>query len=282
MVKISKTLLPEHITYPVEEDDLRLGDLSQVYDVVNRNSDTLLITIGDSWTHGLLLPDRLNQVYGSLVATDLNADWLNIALPGHGNFWITLRFVEAIELIKTLDYTKIYIVCTFTEIGRSLTSNQDSFINYRKWLRNYQGNNIYTDFLKFINTSCIDKINEYAAQDPRVTVRIGLTWLDALGFSTEKNCFEKSWLDVIRENNHMPLDHMCYAALHGLENLKRAQEFFPNAADFLEWYNDLVEAGIQRLDFMARYPDWFQNKHTLAPGHRLWADHVTNCLKDLK
>lgn len=282
MVKISKQLLPDYITYPKDEDDLRLGDLSQIYDVVNRNSDTLLITVGDSWTYGLLLPDRTKQVYGSLVAAELNADWLNISLPGHGNFWITARLVETIDLIKTLDYIKIYIICTFTEIGRSLISSQDDFINYRKWLRNYQGNNIYIDFLKFINTSCIDKINEYASDDPRVTLRIGLTWLDALGFSTDKNCFDKSWIDIIRENNSMPLDHVCYAAMHGLEHLKRAQDFFSNAADFLEWYNDMVEAGTQRLDFIARYPDWFNNKHTSAAGHRLWADYVTNCLKELR
>jgi hypothetical protein len=282
MVKISEELLSEYITYPVKEDNLKLGDLSHVYSVVNRNSDTLVITVGDSWTYGLLLPDRMKQVYGSLVAAELNADWLNISLPGQGNFWITARFVETIELIKTLNYNKIYIVCTFTEIGRSLISHLDNFIDYRKWLRNYQGNNIYTDFLQFINTSCIDRINEHAAQDPRVTVRIGLTWPDALGFSPEKNCFDKSWLDVIRENNVMPIDHVCYAAMHGIEHLKRAQNFFSNAADFLEWYNHVVEAGTQRLDFMARYPDWFENKHTLAPGHQLWANYIINCLKESK
>jgi hypothetical protein len=56
------------------------------------NSEQLLITVGDSWTYGDSLgqtrvrdgrddPDyRLSQVYGSLMAEELNADWINLAL----------------------------------------------------------------------------------------------------------------------------------------------------------------------------------------------------------
>lgn len=278
MVKISKQLLPEYITYPTS-DELHFDDLTQVYDVVSRNSDTLLITVGDSWSYGLELPDRTNQVYGNLVAENIAADWLNISLPGQGNFWITARVEEIMQLIKILDYRKIYIICMFTEIGRSMISHLDGFVKYRSWLAGYTGQEIYQDFLKFINESCVDRIVELTSTDPRVTLHIGTTWPDALGLSNE-HCFKVTWLDVIRLANDLPLDHVCYSAMHGLDHLKRAQSFFPNAADFLEWYNDMISVATQRLDFMHQHPEHFKNCHTRPLGHRIWADYVINCLQE--
>ncbi len=281
-MKITRQLLKDYITYPTTKDNLRLEDSTQVYDVVSCDSDTLLITIGDSWTYGLMLTDRSTQTYGKLVSEQLKADWLNISLPGQSNFWMTQRLIEAVNLIKNLDYSKIYIVCAFTEIGRSLVSHVDEFIDYQEWVSSYQGKDIYTDFLEFINVSCINHMNEHAAKDPRITVKIGMTWPDPLGFSTDKNCFEKTWLDVIREHVPMPLDHVCYSAMHGLENLKRAQQFFPNTANFLEWYNDMMDAGTKRLDFMRSYPDHFAYYHPQAHCQQYWADYVVDSLKESK
>lgn len=279
MVKVSDSLLPEFLTYPTREE-LHTGEISNVYTTVSNNSDTLLITIGDSWTYGLELDNRLEQVYGRLVSQALSADWLNVSCPGQGNFWITERFVEVTELIKQLDYKKIYVVCVFTEIGRSIVSHLDGFINYRRWFSHYKGTDIHNDFLHFVNTECINRINEYAT-DPRIVLRIGTTWQDPLGFTVEKNCFEKTWLDVIRQHVQIPVDHTCYSAMHGLVHLKRTEGFFPDKSEFMEWHNGAIDAGINRLDLMRNNPEYFRNHHTLAAGQKYWADYVVSCLRDI-
>lgn len=280
MVKVSQPILPEFLTYPTK-DELHIGNIDEVYTAISNNSDTLLVTIGDSWTYGLELDDRLQQVYGRIVSDSLQADWLNIACPGQGNFWITERFVEAVKLVKTLDYKKIYVICVFTEIGRSIVSHLDGFINYRRWLSQYNGSDIHNDFLKFVNVECINRINEYAITDPRIVLRIGTTWQDPLGFSVEKNCFESTWLEVIKQHVGFEVDHTCYLAMHGLVHLKRTQGFFPDQSKFMEWHNNAIDAGIRRLDLMRNNPEFFRNHHTLAAGQKYWADYVISCLEEV-
>lgn len=64
---------------------------------LDRGSDTLVISVGDSWTWGDALgnifPDntkddkeaRFNNCYGRLISDYYNADWLNFAVCGTGN-----------------------------------------------------------------------------------------------------------------------------------------------------------------------------------------------------
>ena len=49
---------------------------------------TLLVTIGDSWTWGDGIDNRVNNVYGRRLSNMLNSDWINIAWPGTANNWI--------------------------------------------------------------------------------------------------------------------------------------------------------------------------------------------------
>ena len=59
-------------------------------DFVSRDSDTLLVTVGDSWTWGagLARDKRKNCVWGNLVSEMIQADWLNLAQPGQSNQWM--------------------------------------------------------------------------------------------------------------------------------------------------------------------------------------------------
>ena len=63
----------------------------------NRDSDSMIITVGDSWTYGDSLgktcvreglddtQHRLAHVYGNLISQELGVDWINLALPGISN-----------------------------------------------------------------------------------------------------------------------------------------------------------------------------------------------------
>ena len=76
--------------------DLTRGNIADFTSI--SSGDTLLITIGESWTWGDSLPDnRLKNVWGYRLATKLQIDWLNIARCGASNFWI---FYQLSELIR--------------------------------------------------------------------------------------------------------------------------------------------------------------------------------------
>ena len=91
-----------------------------------QNKDTLLITVGDSWTWGDHLgnidwdkasddPCRLQQIYGRLLADKLNSDWVNLARPGCSNYWMLEKMQDIKPYIQMSNYKKIYMVVTLTE-----------------------------------------------------------------------------------------------------------------------------------------------------------------------
>lgn len=116
------------------------------YHEKDRVSDTLLMTVGDSWTWGDSLGNtsaglgrddrsyRLSKIYGNLVADDLVLDHINIGLPGLSNFDMLQRF-RRVHAGLTRSYQKVYVVFTLTEIGRDyaggLLAQKESWENIR-------------------------------------------------------------------------------------------------------------------------------------------------------
>ena len=92
------------------------------------NSEQLLITVGDSWTYGDSLgqtrvrdgrddPEhRLTHVYGSLIAEELKADWINLALPGISNNMMCTWLAQLLS--RHVHGKDTVCVITLTESGR--------------------------------------------------------------------------------------------------------------------------------------------------------------------
>ena len=84
--------------------------INNPYCYKSRDSDRLIITIGDSWTYGDSLGKtkvrngiddteyRLNHVYGNILTEQLAADWMNLALPGGSNFWMLNSLGQLLEI----------------------------------------------------------------------------------------------------------------------------------------------------------------------------------------
>jgi hypothetical protein len=81
-------------------------DVPEFY--INNNKETLVITIGDSWTWGDSLGSiphtdtddldaRQTQVYGKHIADELNADWINCGYCGWGNIRIIRKLYEFVS-----------------------------------------------------------------------------------------------------------------------------------------------------------------------------------------
>jgi hypothetical protein len=93
------------------------------------NSEQLLITVGDSWTYGDSLgqtrvrdgrddPEhRLSHVYGSLIAEELKADWINLALPGISNNMMCTWLAQLLS--RHVHGKDTVCVITLTESGSS-------------------------------------------------------------------------------------------------------------------------------------------------------------------
>jgi hypothetical protein len=270
-MKLTKDILPLHFTLASPKNS-HYKVITNTFDFIDNNSDSLVVTIGDSWTWGsdISIDDnediRLSCVYGRLISDKLGSDWFNLSQPGAGNFWIADRAEELSKIIPQLEYKKIIVVCTLTEIGRSFDSHHDRYIDYHSWFKN----NDYNNFLEFLNKECINRIIK--AIDEKTQLRIGTNFVDPIGFDDTEIYLKKSWLDCIT-----PTTDVCYVATHGIDHLDNAREFFQSQTDFLTWSSNLITLANKRLTVLSdqRY---FRSAHPLKDGHEIWSNYILKSL----
>ena len=241
------------------------NEMVNTYDFISRKSKTLCVTIGESWTWGSALNDRVNDVYGSQLAAMLDADWLNLGLPGVGNHFIANKVVELNKL--ELEYDNIFVFCTFTEIGRRLNSQYDQHINFTDW-KDSQLTLNFDNFLLMLNNDCVEIINNNSNNFTNTI--IGSNFVNPLGFNDST-----FWLDLLETTRNKT----CYAALHGLYNLVTTIPELLNLSidekdQFKDWAAHLLDAGKERVQIMGK-SDQFDGDHPkFRSGHEVWAKHL--------
>ena len=116
------TYLSEEQTNMVVEPNRRW------YHELSRNSQSLLITVGDSWTWGDSLGGtnaptfdnyrhRTTHIYGHIIAEMLDSDFINVGMPGQSNLYILMHLDLVLKSLKK-SYKSIKVIFTLTESGR--------------------------------------------------------------------------------------------------------------------------------------------------------------------
>lgn len=264
-MRLTKEILPDYFTVASAHNS-HYQNQTNTFDFVNRNSDTLVVTVGDSWTWGSDLDSstRLYEVYGNLIAMQLQADFLNLAQPGSNNFFIAERVEELGNIVPQLEYKTIYLICTFTETGRSFNSHHDVYIDYVLW---FQQNKL-DNFLTFLNKECYNRIYS-AAKQHHMILRIGTNFIDAVGFRADV----LPWFRQLKIN--CPIS-TCVGHT-GVNRLFEVKKFVQNQEDFKLWFNNLVDESMY-VDKICRSAPLF-NAHPLAPGHKIWANSILETIK---
>lgn len=251
--------------------------------LVEVGSDTLLVTIGDSWTFGgsmkYLLPDnatnddvrqfRKENVFGAQLAKKLNADWLNVAIPAVSNRWMVDQFKILSCIRPDLRYTKVFVVLTLTEVGRELQYNECTELNLSAMTS-------VDMFVKELSKFTQKQIEDYVTAD--MTVIVGRNYID--DSYNSKLMLEKSWLDIIMEAG---VDTQKFATESFIlaRPLGSIDDNFKNFSipreQFLNEMADMFDAAQERIAALTRsrfniHKQGYQ--HPNVEGHRLWADYV--------
>lgn len=140
------------------------------YHEVDRNSDTLVIALGDSWTWGdrlgrttLKFDDRLYRTahnYGAVIANTLECDLINLGFPGQSNFHIMNMFMEIFPTI-TRSYKKCHVLFTLTEPGREIPY---MFQNQREHYNELRGES-WPEFDHIMSRQATDSSIEFARDE---------------------------------------------------------------------------------------------------------------------
>lgn len=241
---------------------------------VNNKSDKLVVTIGDSWTWGRNLTEneeeRVSLIYGRLVSDAIKADWLNLGQIGSGNFWLSKKVKELSKLIPGLHYEHIYVICTFTEVGRAFNSDLDRHINYVEW---FDDNTNYYDLLRLLNNSVIDEITKYLDNFSHITLKIGTNFVEPIGFENldKTILLSKSWLNVCLPD--MSESECFLVSSFVVDALREAKTFCNVGINFDKWIHELIDAALIRQKLLGDRTK-FKYGHPLKLQHECWAEYI--------
>jgi len=296
MIKLSPDNLIQYFTLPnVNTTESLLG--KNPYDIVTRDSNTLLVTIGDSWTWGADLTAkhiglhidrncddnyRLDNVYGGVLADYLQADFLNLGEPGSSNWHIARKLAELANISHDLSYQKIIIICIFTETGRDFNSLDDVTIDYRDWLiNNVVDYTSYYDFLKFVNQQISAKIiKSLTSLSSACKIYFGTNFVDPIGYEQLQEYFlDYSWLKIICQRNNLAyMPDACYMVFPWvIEKFECLFDFAPelDRDQWLIWMSELAEDANVRATLCKKDSVNFnQLLHPTASNHRYFAEYL--------
>ena len=123
---------------------------------LDRGKDTLLLTVGDSWTWGdSMVPDsqeyRQNHIWGKHLSDHLNCDWINYAFKGGGNNYI----------LHALEYFLSKLIKNYRPLLDEKKYNvfkSDSWCSYNDYLKN-TNHDFIEELYDFYFAEIVDIIN---------------------------------------------------------------------------------------------------------------------------
>ena len=297
MLHLSSENLYDYFSTATSQDSATIVG-KKLFDFVDRQSKTLVITIGDSWTWGADLTQtklqgthlsrlhddnyRIEHVFGNLIADHLQADFLNLGESGAGNWRLLKKFQELADMHHLLDYEKIFVFGIWTELGRDLDSHFDRHVDYRSWLLdnivNYEN---YYDFMHFINNYISNEVSRVITRfDKKYKFYFGTNFVDPIGVDgLSRYWMDQTWLQVICEkNNRIYQPAHCYTVFPWcIEKFRMVFDVAPelDRNQWLKWVTEITEHANLRAQVCARDDILFLNLlHPSAHGHRNWANYM--------
>jgi len=264
------------------------------YDYVDRGSDTLLVTIGDSWTWGSGIDGvfnvvniteednfRRNHLYGNLISKEKKWNWLNLGFYSMGNQWIADKVFELRALLPHLEFKKIIVMCVLTGTARWFHTWQDGHVDYKSHFVNNAMTKIqhYENFLLDINREVIGQITHLTNSAGNVRLLVGTNGVDHCGFDSlrHEQIIPLPWYRLLTDTklNGISVDIDSIKYLPSIENYLSSDQKFA----FQKWMMTKIDQAEKQTDVIKNMRDVsLDGFHPTFNGHRIWAEYI---LKDV-
>lgn len=267
-------------------DPNKPADLVDPYHVEINNKDTLVVTIGDSWTWGDSLEKRLDEVYGKLLSTHYDADWVNIGGCGYSNSWILLcAHLIASQSAKLAKYKQVVFVITLTENGRDIQGYSSRPFDYISAYQKLAGSTkLYDCALTDIENEWynnIVKLGNLVGNNTKIVLGQNFVWHSNLAAIAHPSIIvlEDNWIEVLADYQkmHRPIrTNLVTGWIFDSINTINAILNIKNTTPFKSWslpYIDLANQVNEWLD-LSNLNNKKASKHPRALGHRIWADYI--------
>lgn len=274
------------------------------------NSDTLLVTLGDSWTWGMEVagyhdfvnfqlahweisqdvitntnPDRINNLFGYTISDTIKADWLNLGVPALGNMQIANQIQTLSNVIPSLTYSKIIIIVTLTEVGRWFNTECDTALNHSEILKIVEQTNNPDQLLCELNRFVIKQILSSLTPFPHCNLLVGTNFVDAIGLDElpEHQYLTTPWYKLL--NIEYPTRTYITNEL-AWSNLMRSADdgLIPKDLHLIvkPWLLDLIDSAEKSSSKLLAseyiYNCTNMSAHPTKEGHRIWANYILDHL----
>lgn len=265
-------------------DSGSVSNPSDHYQVEINNRDTLVVTVGDSWTWGDSLEKRLDEAYGKLLSRHYDADWINIGGRGYSNSWVLLHTkLVAAQSDELKKYKKVIFVITLTENGRDITGYSVRPFDYISAYRSLLGSTeLYDCALLDIENewyNSIINLGDCVGANTTIIVGQNFVWHKKISEITHPSItvLENNWIEVLADYQRIPLPvrtNLVTGWIFNSVNTVNSILSIENTAPFKVWslpYIDLANQVNKWLD-ASDLNNKKASKHPNALGHQLWAD----------
>lgn len=257
--------------------------------------DTLVVTVGDSFTWGQDLPtdQRLELVFGNCLAKSLDADWLNVAQVGASNSWILRYASQVIDLLANdTQYKKIYFIVTLTESGREVGLDCEYDPSWEKY--NISDPLLYDNILEDLEHSWCDKIHTIQQKlDSRYWFYIGqnFAWhqgVDQTCRDLEINASDNTWVELIyrAKGIEMPCrsNIVTQFAFYEFSSCNKKLSI-TDLSKYKSWSICKIDEANSVLSWMEDH-GWIHPEpkrfHPYIDGHQIWFNHIADKINATK
>jgi len=234
----------------------------------DRQSNRMIITVGDSWTYGDSLGNtcvregqddtdyRLAHVYGNLISEELGADWINLALPGISN---RQMFIWLEQLLSRHAHSRdTTCIITLTESGRH---------EELQWL-DPRLTNLQTNLENMVDKtySWIEQIHK---RHTSIKFVVAHNFSDSRPTDKVQVC-NQTWLEVMTNSKIQNGTHVVVS-----EHIKQLNynHVYPDTPS-------VIDRALARIDLLdaCKYCHQHDSRHPTEYGHELWANYLLSQL----
>lgn len=262
------------------------------YDYVDRSSDTLLVTIGDSWTWGAGIGGyqdavniteeddkvRVSNLYGNIISKDKGWNWLNLGFYSAGNQWMVNKVFELRALSPLLDFKEIIVMVNFTSTGRWFNTWQDSLTDYKKFFQSCKMTepSDFENFFVDLNRRMLKEITLLTKSADNIRLLLGTNAVDHSGFDAieKQHIIPLPWYRFLSKTDlgGIFVDMDSIKSLANLENLLSNSD---QKIAFQKWMMEKIGQAEKQKTMLNTMDHVAQDKsHPNHNGHRLWADYI--------
>jgi hypothetical protein len=262
------------------------------YDYVDRGSDKLLVTIGDSWTWGSGIGGlfdavniteeddkfRVSNLYGNVISKDKGWNWLNLGFYSMGNQWMVDKMFQLRALSPFLEFKEIIVMINFTSTGRWFNTSHDSLTDYKKY---FQSNKMsepmdFENFFIDLNRKVLQDIKLLTNSADNIRLLVGTNAIDHFGFDVldDRSIIPLPWYKLLSKTDLGGV-FVDMASIQYLPNVENVLCNSDQKLAFQEWMMDKISQAEKQKMMLNTMDHVAKDKvHPDHNGHKLWAEYI--------